>query len=291
MRLNNSPRAYIMNNKKKTPTLTPRSGVKILTRHQIRDYAAQHADDPLSRDIVRMAEERRRSYYQVRRRKKRKPKKYLRPTDYLSLEQVAKILDYLKTRKSRTINRAVINEMIVVMLLETGMRAFELCNLRLSGLPSYHGKLEIEVAGKGRKDRTIIISEDFKGMLCEYVRRYHHGHGLESLLFRNERGKKMTRWSIYAKVKRIGINAGIWLYRKEGVLKTRLSPHKLRHTFATHLLDVTDNMNLVMTQLGHVKIDTTAIYARTLSEKSRVGMNRYSKRIGVVKNSEKGTNI
>jgi len=241
---------------------------KILTRQQLQEYARRHSEDPLSRDVVRMAEERRHAHYQAKCRKKRKPKKYLKPTDYLSLEQVAKILKFIKAKESRTLNRAVRNEMIVVLLLETGMRASELCNLRLSSLPSYHGKLEIEIVdGKGQKDRTIRISEYLKKRLGEYVRLYHRGHSLESLLFRNEQRKKMTRQSVYGKVKVIGIGAGIWLYRKNGTLKTRLSPRTFRHTFGMYLLDVTGNEFLVKDKLGYENADTH-IYARTLNKKA-----------------------
>lgn len=265
---------------------------KILTKQQLQDYAERHGDDPLTRDVVRMAEERRRSYYKTKRRKKRKPKDYLRPTDYLSLEQVGRIMDFVKAEESRTINRAVINEMLIVLLLETGMRASELCNLRLSGLPSYHGHLEIEVVdGKGRKDRTIRISGHLKKRLDLYVIRYHRGRSLDGLLFRNEQRKKMTRQSIYCKVKVIGLGAGIWIYNKNGTLKTRLSPHKFRHTFGTHLLDVTDNLTLVQEQLGHKNLNTTAIYAKTLSAKVERGMKGYSNRIRALENSDYESNM
>lgn len=265
---------------------------KILTKQQIKAIAYDCMN--ICPDVVtmaRMAEERRHTYYKAKRRKKRKRKKYLKPTDYLLLEQVARILDFVKTEEGSTINRAVRNEMIIILLLETGMRASEICNLRLSCLPSYHGHLLIEVVeGKGKKDRTIVISENLKRRLGGYVGRYHRGHSLESFLFRSEQGKKMTRQSIYDKVKMIGVKTGIWLYRKDGRLKTRLSPQKFRHTFGTHLLDVTDNLLLVKEQLGHVSTDTTAIYARTLSEKNRKAMNDYSNRTGQVENGEKEPN-
>lgn len=207
--------------------------------------------------------------HQAQRRKKRKPKKYLKPTDYLSIEQIRRILNFVKAKENRAINRAVINEMIVHLLLETGMRASEICNLRLSCLPSYHEHLLIEVVdGKGNTDRIIGISNHLKSRLSEYVKRYHRGYSLKRRLFLNEQGRKMTRQSIYSKVKAIGIKAGIWLYHKKGTLKTRLSPHKFRHTFGIHLLDVTGDEVLVRRQLGCENADIH-IYARTLSKKKQ----------------------
>lgn len=265
---------------------------KILTKQQLQDYGRRHRDDPRSKDVVRMAEERRHSYYKAKRGRKRKRKRYLRSTDYLSLKQVKQILKIVKAEESRTLNGAVRNEMIVHLLLETGMRASEICDLRLICLPSYHGHLEIEVVdGKGKKDRTIRISKKFKKRLDEYICRYHRGHGLEGFLFRNERRRRMTRQSIYTKIKRIGIKAGIWLYHKNGKLKTRLSPQKFRHTYATHLFAETGNLILVKEQLGHVSTDTTAIYARVLTENVDPGLESLTNRFGVVENTENESDL
>jgi integrase/recombinase XerD len=258
---------------------------RLLSKRRIREIVGR-CTDPEIETLAAMAEEHRRAARSTGKARKRKQKKYLKPTDYLSVEQFAAIMrvvtneaDIARTR-TNYINRAVINEMLVILMAETGLRAAEACNLKLKDLPSYHGKQEIEVrSGKGDKDRTIGISRYLKERLCDYVGRYHKHLAPESWLFRSERTCRIKYQSIYSKVKRIGLKAGIWLYRKNGKLRSRLSPHKFRHTYATLLLDVTDNEFLVQSQLGHEKPDTTQIYARTLSEKLRAGMDGLHNRL------------
>ena len=135
---------------------------------------------------------------------------------------------------------------------------------------------EIEVeCGKGQKPRTVGVSEWFASQLTGYVNRYLDSASPESWLFRSERGWPIKYPSIYSKVKRIGIKSGIWLYRKDGRLKPRFSPHKMRHTFGTGLLNASGNTWLVQIELGHTKAETSQIYARTLSEKISSDMNNF----------------
>jgi integrase/recombinase XerD len=258
---------------------------KLLSKRTIREIVGRYTD-PEIKALAAMAEQHRQAVRSARKPKKRKQKTHLRPTDYLSAEQFAAIMQVVisesDTARSRTnhITRAAVNEMLVILMAETGLRAAEVCNLRLKDLPSYHGKQEIEViSGKGDKDRTIGISLYLKDRLCDYVSLYHKHHALEGWLFRSEQGSRLKYRSIYAKIKRIGFKAKIWLYRKDGKLKSRLSPHKFRHTYATLLLHVSDNEFLVQNQLGHEKPDTTQIYARTLSEKLRAVMNNFHDRL------------
>ena len=168
------------------------------------------------------------------------------------------------------------NEMLIVLMAETGLRASEICNLKLKNLPSYHGKPMIEVeCGKGQKPRTVGVSEWFASQLTGYVNRYLGSASPESWLFHSERGGPIKYPSIYAKLKRIGIKSGIWLYRKDGRLSSRFSPHKMRHSFGTALLNSSNNTWLVQIALGHTKAETSQIYARTLSEKIKSDMNNF----------------
>jgi integrase/recombinase XerD len=263
---------------------------KILSRDAIRNIEQvliKHCPDSLDlKALCRMAETNRQHEQSKIRAKNRKPKKYLKPTDYLSVEQFAKIMQHVisaaevSRSKTGTLTRAITNEMIVIVLSETGLRASELVNLKLSDLPSHHGKNEIEVIdGKGNKDRTIGISSWLRSRLEEFVRRYHVGHPISAPLFRSEQGSVLSYNSVYAKVKNIGISANVWTYISRGEKTSRLSPHKFRHTYATLLMDVTDNEFLVQSQLGHEDPVTTAIYARTLSEKMRHAMDNYHGRL------------
>jgi integrase len=253
----------------------------LLGPRRIAEIAAGHK---YSRDelvvLARMAEKHRQDFWAANRAKKRKPKKYLRSTDYLTVEELRKVMDVLRSQadaaraKTKCLNHAILNEMLVILMVETGLRVSEVCNLRLRHLPAYHGKREIVVeGGKGKKDRTVGISEYLQKRLCDYVQRHYSHQSENSWFFRNERGGQLSYDSVYSKIKGVGLKAGIWLYRKHGKVKTRLSPHKLRHTYATLLLDVTDNVFLVQSQLGHEKPDTTQIYAKTLSEKLQQGLD------------------
>lgn len=244
--------------------------------------------DPDVAVMAAMAEKHRKSVRQGKKpkKRKRKAKTHLKPIDYLSIEQFAKIMAVLRREadlaraRNRYINRAVLNEMLVVVMVESGLRVSEVCNLRLKSLPSYHGHKSLEVLNaKGEKDRTVGISDLLAERLGDYVDRYHKRHSLDSFLFRSENGGRLSPDSVYRKIKVIGLKARIWIYTRNGRLKTKLSPHKFRHTCATHLLDVTNNEFLVKDQLGHEKTDTTHIYARTLTEKLRSAMNAFSKRI------------
>ena len=92
--------------------------------------------------------------------RKRKQKKYLKSTYYLTIEQFAAVMKIViadadsARAKTKHLDRAVINEMQVISMAETGLRAAEICNLKLKDLSYFHGKPEINVRrGKGNKDR------------------------------------------------------------------------------------------------------------------------------------------
>lgn len=262
----------------------------ILTKEAIRAIARRHRDsDPDVAVLAEMADEYRKIHRQgqkPKKKKKRKTKPNLRPIDHLSLEQFARIMKVLQSEadpartRNRHINRAVLNEMLIIIMVESGLRVSEVCNLRLKSLPSYHEHQVLEVLnGKGQKDRVVGISDYLAQRLGDYVCRYHKGHSIESYLFRSENGGRLSTASIYAKIKGIGLKARIWLYNKNGRIKTKLSPHKFRHTCAMHLLDVTGNQSLVQDQLGHKDAKTTRIYARTLIEKKKSEMNAFSEKM------------
>lgn len=255
----------------------------MLSKARIQQIVRRHREsDPDVTELAAMANEHRRAIRSRRRPRKRKVKQQLRPSDYLSVGQFATLMQTVKAEadaaraKSPYLCRAIINEMLLIVMAETGLRASEVCALKLKNLPSYHGKAEIEVErGKGHKPRTVGVSEWFASQLAAYVERHLASASPESWLFRSERGGRIKYSSVYAKIKRLGIKSGIWLYRKDGRLKSRLSPHKLRHSFGTALLNSSNNTWLVQIALGHSKAETSQIYARTLNEKVKLAMNQF----------------
>jgi integrase len=256
---------------------------KLLSKEKIQQIVKQHKHTiPEIEQLGAMAEEHRRQVRSRRRPRKRKTKQQLKSTEYLSLEQFAEVIHLVKAEadearaKNPYLCRAVVNEMLIILMAETGLRASEICNLKLKNLPSYHGKPMIEVeCGKGQKPRAVGVSEWFTSQLTGYVNRYLNSASPESWLFRSERGGPIKHPSIYAKVKRVGIKSGIWLYRKDGRLKSRFSPYKMRHSFGTALLNSSNNTWLVQIALGHKKAETSQIYARTLSEKIKSDINNF----------------
>jgi site-specific recombinase XerC len=140
------------------------------------------------------------------------------------------------------------------MFIGTGLRASELCDLDISDLPIKHGKDCIQVRdGKGKVSRSVDISEKIKKRLERFIKLYRKGAKDKSPLLVSERGGRIIYRSVYAKVKRIGEQAGVG----------KLHPHMLRHTYLTRLYNVEKDLRFVQDQAGHASPTTTAIYAKT----------------------------
>ena len=193
--------------------------------------------------------------------KKAKKRGGLAPDKYLSDTQLRKLRQYVKDRadlaRSRGSFRAVVDELIVELLVSSGLRASELCNLNLADLPAKHGKDCIWVRnGKGKVSRAVDIPEKLRMRLTRFVRLYRKGERANSPLLVSERGERMMYRSIYSKIKRMGEQAGIG----------KLHPHMLRHTYLTRLYNVEKDLRFVQDQAGHASPTTTAIYAKTNSK-------------------------
>jgi integrase len=191
-------------------------------------------------------------------RKRAKKRGGLAPDKYLSETQLRKLRQYVKDKgdlaRMRGGSRGVIDELIVELLVNTGLRASELCNLNIGDLPVKHGKDCIWVRdSKGKVSRVVDISEKLKKRLERFVKLYRKGTKANSPLLVSERGKRIIYRSIYAKIKRIGQQAGIG----------KLHPHMLRHTYLTRLYNVEKDLRFVQDQAGHASPTTTAIYAKT----------------------------
>jgi integrase/recombinase XerC len=191
-------------------------------------------------------------------RKKATKRGGLAPDKYLSEAQLKKLRQYVKDKadlaRMRGGSRGVIDELIIELLANTGLRASELCNLNIGDLPVKHGKDCIWVRdSKGNVSRVVEISEKLKKRLERFVKLYRKGAKTNSPLLVSERGKRIIYRSIYAKIKRIGDQAGIG----------KLHPHMLRHTYLTRLYNVEKDLRFVQDQAGHASPTTTAIYART----------------------------
>lgn len=144
------------------------------------------------------------------------------------------------------------NKAIVEVLFSCGLRVSELVALRLSDL--YLEEHFVRVVGKGRKERLVPMSDSaVKQLRLWFIDRNRMDikPGEEDYVFLNRRGAHLTRTMILIMIKRLGNEAGI--------TKT-ISPHTLRHSFATALLEGGADLRAIQTMLGHESIGTTEIY-------------------------------
>ena len=154
------------------------------------------------------------------------------------------------------------NYVIVEVLYGCGLRVSELVNLKLSSI--YADEQYLRVIGKGDKERWVPINERALKLLSSYI---HHVRchltpkpGEEKIVFLNRRGARMTRQMVFIFLKQAVLNAGIG--------KT-VSPHSLRHSFATELVENGADLRAVQEMLGHESISTTEIYTHLSRETLR----------------------
>lgn len=184
------------------------------------------------------------------------PKKERRLPVALSRDEVDKLLEQPDTEKKLGLRDRAILE----TLYATGMRVSELINLELQDLHEDLGL--IRVLGKGSKERLIPISPVALNWIEKYQEKVRDALILkvgqnDEHIFLNNRGKQLTRQAIWQMIKRYCQSAGI---------TKDVTPHTLRHTFATHLLENGADLRVVQEILGHSDISTTQIYTN-LSQK------------------------
>lgn len=144
------------------------------------------------------------------------------------------------------------NKAIIEVLFSCGLRVSELVNLKLSDL--FLADRFIRVIGKGRKERLVPISDNAIRQLRFWFDDRNHMDikpGEEDYVFLNRRGAHLTRTMILIMIKRLGAEAGI---------NKTISPHTLRHSFATALLEGGADLRAIQAMLGHESIGTTEIY-------------------------------
>jgi integrase/recombinase XerD len=170
--------------------------------------------------------------------------------DVLSVEEINKLINAIDLSKAEGER----NKAMLETMYSCGLRVSELVNLRLSNLNFNEGF--IHVIGKGSKERIVPIGSiaiKHINIYIKAVRNYQQNikKGNEDVVFLNRRGSKLTRVMIFTIIKQ--------LCEKSGINKT-ISPHTLRHSFATHLVEGGADLRAVQEMLGHESITTTEIY-------------------------------
>jgi integrase/recombinase XerD len=169
--------------------------------------------------------------------------------EYLSVEEIDRMLSCI----DRSSSEGERNIAMLETMYSCGLRVSELITLRLSNVHKNDGF--ISVIGKGDKQRLIPIGKTALHLLDNYI----HNHRIhieikknnEDMIFLSKRGKPITRQMVFYIMKDLG--------EKAGIIKN-LSPHTLRHSFATHLVEGGADLRAVQEMLGHESITTTEIY-------------------------------
>lgn len=175
------------------------------------------------------------------------PKKERKLPKVLSAEEVEKLLALEQDGSLGKRNRAMLE-----MLYATGLRVSELLSLKISDMHLTMGF--VRCVGKGQKERIVPLGKMAKTAVEEYLE-----NGRQELvkrkkndyLFVNHHGEAMTRQGFWKVLKAIALQAGI---------EKEITPHTLRHSFATHLLENGADLRAVQEMLGHADISTTQIY-------------------------------
>src|SRR6476469_7565645 len=160
------------------------------------------------------------------------------------------------------------NKAIIETMYSCGLRVSEVVNLKISQL--FLDVDFIRVVGKGDKERLVPIGSDAKKFIQIYRNdvRVHVEpvKGSEDILFLNKRGKGLSRVMIFYIIKDLALKAGI---------KKNISPHTLRHSFATHLVEGGADLRAVQEMLGHESITTTEIYTHLDREYLRQTLKQF----------------
>ena len=190
------------------------------------------------------------------------PKARKKLPNTLSEEEVDLLLDIKLTDMFSYRNKAMLE-----VLYATGLRVSELVNLKMENI-DFESDI-IRTYGKGSKERVIPIGEYAKIYLEKYLKEYRNQmlkHGNNEYVFLNNHGKNMTRQGFFKIIKSIAHEAGI---NKE------ISPHILRHSFASHMLKHGADLRTIQELLGHSNVSTTQIYTHISNEELKENYKNY----------------
>lgn len=199
-----------------------------------------------------------------------KPKKWDKLPEFLSFEEVEKILNYSDLSSAKGMR----DSLMIETMYASGMRVSELVAVKTTDIDYKRGI--IRVIGKGSKERIVPIYDSLLVKIEDYLP-IRHSYFIkdrdEGWLFPNKNGLLLTRQYVWQWVKDICIKCGI---------NKHVSPHTLRHSFATHLLSGGADLRTIQIFLGHTNITTTEIYTHvTDDQKKNVILNhhpRYSRK-------------
>ena len=184
----------------------------------------------------------------------RSPKLEKKLPNYLTGEEIDKLLDIKLIKPIDYRNKAMLE-----VLFATGTRISELINLKLNQID--FDECIIRVLGKGKKDRIIPIGNTALEYLSLYINEYRPfilKTRVSEYVFVNKNGTKMSRQGFFKILKKLVASSGI---------EKEVSPHTLRHSFATYLLNNGADLRVIQELLGHENLVTTEIYSHLSNKK------------------------
>lgn len=174
------------------------------------------------------------------------PKSEKRLPKLLDIDRTQQLLDTPNVSNNEFINHR--DHAILELFYSSGLRLSELVNLMLPDLDL--SNQTVRVLGKGNKTRELPIGRKAKEALTTWLTTRLQGHPKEDFVFISQRGTRLTPRAVELRVKQAGSNT----------LGQHLHPHMLRHSFASHLLESSQDLRAVQELLGHADISTTQIY-------------------------------
>ena len=168
--------------------------------------------------------------------------------EVLTVEEIDRIIDSIDLSTSHGVRNAAMLE----LLYSCGLRVSECCELRFQDLSLEHKYLR--VMGKGSKERLIPMSDTAVARIMDYIpirQEIQEKPGCRDFLFLSRLGRPLSRQMVFMVIKELAKEVGI---------QKSISPHTLRHSFATHLLEGGASLSAIRDMLGHADIATTEIY-------------------------------
>ena len=176
------------------------------------------------------------------------PKLEKKLPNYLNYTEIEELLASIDTKTDEGLER----RLLIEMFYSTGCRVGEMVNVKISDI-DFSSKT-IKVMGKGSKERIVYYGD----YASKYLEDYLKNKDRKGYLFTNKRGEKLTIEEVEYIVRDI---------MKHISIKTHVTPHTLRHTFATHLLNNGADIRTVQELLGHANLSTTGIYTHVSSDR------------------------